>query len=315
MLLYGAVAAVGLVLARGGQRGWWLPLVAAAPLALAQLAYAARLQGRHLLPELLAGVALGSVVAAEMRAGGVPFGPALAAWAVHRRQGRGCRPLRTRAPSLRPRPGAQPQRARGVTRRSIAHGHGPRRRRLHAVAGHAGVRPSPGTCRIRPVPLPPAGAPSSGRNPGDGLRLLFRLDRRPPDTGSASDDARPHDGGHRPPLERRIAPWRHARGLRSRSVPGDLGGHARLCPRLHSLPRGRDRTTRPPRAHHGGGLPSHRPGSLVRDTASPSRADRRGSHVAQGPGRAGRSCDTGRPHRRPHAQRHGDGNAGRVSRS
>lgn len=82
MLLYGAVAAVGLVLARGGQRGWWLPLVAAAPLALAQLAYAARLQGRHLLPELLAGVALGSVVAAEMRAGGVPFGPALAAWAV-----------------------------------------------------------------------------------------------------------------------------------------------------------------------------------------------------------------------------------------
>jgi hypothetical protein len=82
MLLYGAVAAVGLFVARSGQRGWWLPLVAAAPLALAQLAYAARLQGRHLLPELLGGIALGSVVAAEMRAAGLPLGTALAAWAV-----------------------------------------------------------------------------------------------------------------------------------------------------------------------------------------------------------------------------------------
>jgi hypothetical protein len=82
VLLYGAAAVVGLVVARSGQRGWWLPLAAAAPLALAQLAYAARLQGRHLLPELLGGVALGSVVAAEMRAAGLSFGVALAAWAV-----------------------------------------------------------------------------------------------------------------------------------------------------------------------------------------------------------------------------------------
>lgn len=82
LLFYGAVAAIGLAVARNGQRGWWLPLVAAAPLALAQLAYAARLQSRHLLPELLGGVALGSVVAAEMRAAGLPFGPALAAWVV-----------------------------------------------------------------------------------------------------------------------------------------------------------------------------------------------------------------------------------------
>jgi hypothetical protein len=82
VLLYGSLAAVGLAVARSGQRGWWLPLAAAAPLALVQLAYAARLQGRHLLPELLGGLALGSVVAAEMRAAGLPFGPALAAWAV-----------------------------------------------------------------------------------------------------------------------------------------------------------------------------------------------------------------------------------------
>jgi hypothetical protein len=82
VILYGSAAAVGVAMARSGQQGWWLPLAAAAPLALAQLAYGARLQGRQLLPELLGSVALGSVVAAEMRAGGRAFGPSLAAWAV-----------------------------------------------------------------------------------------------------------------------------------------------------------------------------------------------------------------------------------------
>ena len=57
-------------------------MAAAAPLALAQLAYDSRLQGRQLLPELLGAVALGSVVAAEMRAAGLSWGPSLAAWAV-----------------------------------------------------------------------------------------------------------------------------------------------------------------------------------------------------------------------------------------
>ncbi len=82
LLLYGTVAGVGLAAAGSGQWGWWIPLVAAAPLAAAQLAYDARHQGRQLLPELLGAVALSSVVAAEMRAAGVPFGPCLAAWAV-----------------------------------------------------------------------------------------------------------------------------------------------------------------------------------------------------------------------------------------
>lgn len=82
VFLYGSAAAVGLGVAARGYPGWWLPLAAAAPLALAQLAYDARLQGRQVLPELLGAVALGSVVAAQMRAAGLPFGPALAAWAV-----------------------------------------------------------------------------------------------------------------------------------------------------------------------------------------------------------------------------------------
>jgi hypothetical protein len=47
-----------------------------------QLSYDARLRGRQLLPELLGAVALGSVVAAEMRAGGWPLGLSLVAWAM-----------------------------------------------------------------------------------------------------------------------------------------------------------------------------------------------------------------------------------------
>ena len=82
VVLYGAVGAVGLGLAGRGQRGWWLPLAAAAPLALAQLAFDTRHQGRQLLPELLGAVALSSVVAAEMRAAGWPLGASLAGWAL-----------------------------------------------------------------------------------------------------------------------------------------------------------------------------------------------------------------------------------------
>ncbi|MFI5183469.1 MAG: YwiC-like family protein [Vicinamibacteria bacterium] len=82
VILYGSAAAAGLLVASAGQRGWWIPLIAAAPLAVAQLAYDARLQGRQLLPELLGAVALGSVVAAEMRAAGLPLAQSLAAWAL-----------------------------------------------------------------------------------------------------------------------------------------------------------------------------------------------------------------------------------------
>jgi len=82
ILLYGTVAAVGIAVAAGGRPGWWLPLAASAPFAVVQLAYDAGHQGRRLLPELLGGVALGSVAAAEMRAAGWPMGPSLAAWAL-----------------------------------------------------------------------------------------------------------------------------------------------------------------------------------------------------------------------------------------
>ena len=79
-LLYGAMAAAGLALAGKGVRGWWLPLAASAPLALIQLAYDARNRSRQIVPELLGAVALSSVVAAEMRAGGLRWGLCLAAW-------------------------------------------------------------------------------------------------------------------------------------------------------------------------------------------------------------------------------------------
>jgi hypothetical protein len=82
ILIYGATAAAGLAVAAGGRPGWWLPLATAAPFVLVQLAYDAGHQGRQLVPELLGGVALGSVAAAEMRAAGWPLGPSLAAWAI-----------------------------------------------------------------------------------------------------------------------------------------------------------------------------------------------------------------------------------------
>lgn len=82
ILLYGAGAALGLVLARSGEPGWWVPLAAAAPLALAQMVYDSRGQGRRLLPESLGAVALASVVAAQMRAAGGSLSVSLAAWTI-----------------------------------------------------------------------------------------------------------------------------------------------------------------------------------------------------------------------------------------
>jgi len=82
VVLYGALAAAGLAVATGGRAGWWLPLAAAAPLVLVQLAYDAGHRGRRLVPELLGGVALSSVAAAEMLAAGWPPGPSLAASAI-----------------------------------------------------------------------------------------------------------------------------------------------------------------------------------------------------------------------------------------
>ena len=81
--LYALLALLGLALA-----GWTtgfvplLPLAAAAPLALVQLVYDARLEGRHLLPELLGGVALGSTAASIMLAGNWSWTTAGAVWAL-----------------------------------------------------------------------------------------------------------------------------------------------------------------------------------------------------------------------------------------
>jgi YwiC-like protein len=80
---YAAAALAGLALAVWRAPAVaWLPVLAAAPLALLQLWYDARLQGRQLLPELLGGVALGASASALMLAGGWSMAPALAAWAL-----------------------------------------------------------------------------------------------------------------------------------------------------------------------------------------------------------------------------------------
>jgi hypothetical protein len=80
VLLYALLAAAGLAVAATGRSGWWVPLAAAVPFGLVQLAYDLGRKGRQLLPELLGGVALGSVAAAELRAAGWPLGASLAAW-------------------------------------------------------------------------------------------------------------------------------------------------------------------------------------------------------------------------------------------
>jgi YwiC-like protein len=80
-MLYAGLAVAGLALAARAPAGsrWWLPLVAASPLALVQLVHDVRHQGRQLLPEVLGGMALGSIAAAELLAGG--FGAAVSAGA------------------------------------------------------------------------------------------------------------------------------------------------------------------------------------------------------------------------------------------
>lgn len=81
-LAYATLALVALVPATTGAPGWWVPLALAAPAGVAQLALDARNRGRQMLPELLGGIALGAVAAAEVRAAGWTLGAALVAWAV-----------------------------------------------------------------------------------------------------------------------------------------------------------------------------------------------------------------------------------------
>lgn len=81
-LLFAGGAASGLALAARAASSWWLPLVAAAPLAVIQLAYDVRHKGRQLLPELLGGIALGSTAAAVVLAGGRGLPVAAALWSL-----------------------------------------------------------------------------------------------------------------------------------------------------------------------------------------------------------------------------------------
>jgi len=79
---YALLAILALLPATAGATGWWLPLALAAPLGLVQFVHDVRNRGRHILPELLGGIALGSVAAAEVRAAGWTMAAALVAWAV-----------------------------------------------------------------------------------------------------------------------------------------------------------------------------------------------------------------------------------------
>lgn len=79
-LLYASLGAAGLALAMTGRPAFWLALCAAAPFALVQFAHDALGRSRHLLPELSGSIALSSLAAAVLAAGGWPLGPALVAW-------------------------------------------------------------------------------------------------------------------------------------------------------------------------------------------------------------------------------------------
>jgi YwiC-like protein len=80
--LYAGLAAACLALAARAPAGWWWPLALAAPLALVQLLHDVRNKGRQLLPELGGGIALGSIVSAELLASGWSLAASLAAWAI-----------------------------------------------------------------------------------------------------------------------------------------------------------------------------------------------------------------------------------------
>jgi hypothetical protein len=81
-LAYALAALAGLALAARGTSLFWLPLAAAAPMAVLQLHHEARHRGHGLVPEILGALALGSAAAAELRAAGWDLVPALAAWGL-----------------------------------------------------------------------------------------------------------------------------------------------------------------------------------------------------------------------------------------
>jgi len=79
---YGLLAFVGLVAAADASPLAWVALALGVPFGLAQLVYDVKLQGRALAPEVLGALALGSVAAAILIAGGFSVGVAVAAWTL-----------------------------------------------------------------------------------------------------------------------------------------------------------------------------------------------------------------------------------------
>ena len=83
LLAYGLVAMLGFVLAVStASAAFWLPIVLAAPLAIIQLQFDIRHQGRALWPELAGATALGATASAIALAVGWSLAPALGLWLV-----------------------------------------------------------------------------------------------------------------------------------------------------------------------------------------------------------------------------------------
>ena len=82
-LLYGSAAGAGLALAAATAEGpFWIPIVAAAPVAAVQLAQGASNQSRSLLAEVAGATALATAAPAALLASGVPGGVAAALGAI-----------------------------------------------------------------------------------------------------------------------------------------------------------------------------------------------------------------------------------------
>ena len=77
-----ALATLVTIAATRAGRGWWVPLLAAAPLVATQLWFDMRSRSRRLLPELCGAAAVASVASAIARAGGTGWAVASGLWVV-----------------------------------------------------------------------------------------------------------------------------------------------------------------------------------------------------------------------------------------
>jgi len=78
----GVLAALVVVVVLSAAGPFWIPLAAAAPLVIAELAFDARSRSRRLVPELAGTVGIGSVAAAIVLAGGGTVATAVGTWTV-----------------------------------------------------------------------------------------------------------------------------------------------------------------------------------------------------------------------------------------